>query len=98
MRKCSKTRFLPLQTLKNIFFKNLILVLWKYAQRHQNMYITTSDIKQHHVSGGLKLCENAPNTFLSNPDVKKYLFKELDFRCQEVCANASKHVFNHFRR
>jgi len=52
------------------------------------MYITTSDIKQHHVSGGLKLCENAPNTFLSNPDVKKYLFKELDSGGLEVCANA----------
>jgi hypothetical protein len=44
MRKCIKTRFLPLQTVKNIFFDKT-------------------------VSGGL-----------------------------EVCANASKHVFNHSRQ
>ena len=27
--KCIKTRFLPLQTLKKVFFKDLILVFWK---------------------------------------------------------------------
>jgi hypothetical protein len=34
VQKCIKTRFSPLQTLKNIFFKDLILVVWKYAQMH----------------------------------------------------------------
>jgi hypothetical protein len=38
------------------------------------------------------------NTFLTTSDVKNYLFKELDFGCQEVCVNASKHVLTHFRR
>jgi hypothetical protein len=37
------------------------------------------------------------NTFLTTPDIKKYLFKELDSGGLEVCANASKEVFNHFR-
>jgi hypothetical protein len=49
MRKCIKTRFQPLQMLKNIFFEKKFLVVWKYVQMHQN-------------------------TFLPNPDVKKYLF------------------------
>jgi hypothetical protein len=36
--------------------------------------------------------------FLTTPDVEKYLFYELDSGGLEVCANASKHVFNHSRR
>jgi hypothetical protein len=28
------------------FFKNLILVVWKYAQMHQNMFLTTPDFKK----------------------------------------------------
>jgi hypothetical protein len=43
MRKCIKTRFLPLQMLKNIFFKDMILVVWKYAKMHQNTLLTTPD-------------------------------------------------------
>jgi hypothetical protein len=73
MRICTKARFLPLHTLKNIVLKNLILVVCKYAQMRKNTFLTTSDIT-------------------------KYLFKELDSGGLEVCANASKHVFNHFRR
>jgi hypothetical protein len=73
MRKCIKTRFLPLQTVKNIFFQNIFLVIWKYAKTHQN-------------------------TFLTTPDVQKHLFWKKDFAGPEVCANASKHLFNHSRR
>jgi hypothetical protein len=60
MRKCSKTRFQPLQMLKNFFFKNLILLVWKYAQMQQNTYITTPYIKKYRFkeldSGGLEVC------------------------------------------
>jgi hypothetical protein len=63
MRKCSKTRFKQLHTLKNIFFKILILVVWKYAQMHQNTFLTTSDVKKYLFqkldSGGLEVCANA---------------------------------------
>jgi hypothetical protein len=52
---------------------NLILVVKKYVQMHQN-------------------------TFLNTSDVKKYLLKKLDSGGLEVCANAAKLVFNHFRR
>jgi hypothetical protein len=59
--------------LKNIFFKDMILVVWKYAKMHQN-------------------------TFLTTPDVQKYLFCKKVSGGLEVCANASKNVFNHYRR
>jgi hypothetical protein len=29
--------------LKNIFFKDMILVVWKYVQMHQNTSLTTPD-------------------------------------------------------
>jgi hypothetical protein len=38
------------------------------------------------------------NMFFTTPDVQKHLFKKKDFGGLEVCANASKHVFNHNRR
>ncbi len=47
MRKCSNTRFLTLQTLKNNFFKNLIMVVWKYAQMHKNMFLTILNVKKY---------------------------------------------------
>jgi hypothetical protein len=34
------------------------------------------------------------NTFLTTPDGKKYLFLKKVSGGLEVCANASKHVFN----
>jgi hypothetical protein len=37
------------------------------------------------------------NTFLTTPDVQKYLFWEKIFGGLEVCAIASKHVLNHSR-
>jgi hypothetical protein len=33
------------------------------------------------------------HTFLATPDVKKYIFQDLDSGGLKVCANASKHVF-----
>jgi hypothetical protein len=63
MRKCIKTHFQPLLTLKNIFFKDMFLVVWKHAQMHQNTFSTTPDTKKYlfqgHVSGGPEACENA---------------------------------------
>jgi hypothetical protein len=53
-----------------VFFEKNFLVVWKYAQMHQN-------------------------TFLTTPISKKYLFCTKVFGGLEVCANASKHVFNH---
>jgi hypothetical protein len=50
----------------------MFLVVWKYAQMHQN-------------------------TFLTTPDVQKYLFSEHFSGGLEVCENASKRVFNHYR-
>jgi hypothetical protein len=38
------------------------------------------------------------NTFLTTTDGKKYLFSKKVSGGLEVCANASKHVFNHSRR
>ena len=38
------------------------------------------------------------STFLTTPYIKKYRFKEIDSGGLEVCANAAKHVYNHFRR
>jgi len=29
--------------LKNIFFKDMILVVWKYAKMHQNTFLNTPD-------------------------------------------------------
>jgi hypothetical protein len=38
------------------------------------------------------------NTFLTTPDVEKYLVYGHVFGGLEACANASKHIFNHSRR
>jgi hypothetical protein len=37
------------------------------------------------------------NTFLTTPDVQKYFFRKKVSGVLEVCANASKHAFNHSR-
>jgi hypothetical protein len=47
MRKWNKTRLLPLQTGKNIFFEKKFLVIWKYAQMHQNTFLTTPDVQKY---------------------------------------------------
>ncbi len=70
MRKCIKTRFSPLQMVKNILFKNIFLMVWKYAQMNQNTFLPlqtmkniTSDEEKYlflkHVSKGLVVCANA---------------------------------------
>jgi hypothetical protein len=46
MRKCIKTLFQPVQTLKKAFYKDLILVVWKYAQMHKNTILTTPEVKK----------------------------------------------------
>jgi hypothetical protein len=38
------------------------------------------------------------NTFLTTPDTKKYLFQGHVSGGLKACANASKHVFDHYRR
>jgi hypothetical protein len=38
--------FLNTPDIKKYFFKNLILVVWKYAQMHQNTFLTTTDVKK----------------------------------------------------
>ena len=43
--KMRQNMYITTSDVKNIFFKNLILVVSKYEQMHQNMYITTSDVK-----------------------------------------------------
>jgi hypothetical protein len=84
-----KTRFEPLQTLKKNFFKDLILVVWKYAQMHKNTFSTTSDVKKSLFSGldsgGQEMHQN---TFLTTPEVKKIIFEGLDSGGLEVRTNA----------
>ena len=51
----------------------------KYAQMHQNTFLTTSDSKKYlfwkKVSGGLEVkMQMHQHTFLTTPDGKKYLF------------------------
>jgi len=68
MRKCIKTSFSPLKMVKNIFFKNMFLMVWKYAQMQQNTFFTTPDGKKQvfkkHVSNGLEICANASKRIL----------------------------------
>jgi hypothetical protein len=47
MRKRIKTRLQPLQTVKNFFFEKKFLVVWKYAQMHENPFLTTPDVKKY---------------------------------------------------
>jgi hypothetical protein len=58
--------FLALHTLKNIFFKNFILMdkyKYKYAKMRKNTFLTTSDVKKYLLkefdSGGLEVCSIA---------------------------------------
>jgi hypothetical protein len=66
MRKCIKTRFQPLLTLKSIFFKDMFLVVWKHAKMHQNTFSTTPDVKNDFFSGGLEACANASKRFFNH--------------------------------
>jgi hypothetical protein len=44
-----------------------------------------------------KYAQMHKNTFVTTPDSKKYLFRKKVSCVLEVCANASKHAFNHTR-
>jgi hypothetical protein len=41
-----KSRFSPLQMIKNIICYNMFLMFWKYAQMHQNPFFTTPEGKK----------------------------------------------------
>jgi len=41
-----KNTFLTTPEVKKIFFKNMILVFWKYAQMHQNTFLVTPEVKK----------------------------------------------------
>jgi hypothetical protein len=59
----SKRVFNHYRLSKNIFVKDKIQVIWKYAKMHQNTFLTTPDGQKYlfseHFSGGLEVCENA---------------------------------------
>jgi hypothetical protein len=58
-----KNTFLTTLDVKKYLLKNMILVVWKYAQMHKNTFLTTLDVKKYlflkHDSGGLEVCANA---------------------------------------
>ena len=84
------------------FLTKQFLVVWEYAQMHQNTFLTTTDVPKYLFwKKFLVVWEYAQmhqNTFLMTPISKKYLFCTKVFGGLEVCANASKHVFNHSRQ
>jgi hypothetical protein len=47
MRKCIKTRFSALLTVKKIFFEEMFLVVLKCAQMHENTFLTTPDVQKY---------------------------------------------------
>jgi hypothetical protein len=99
MCKCIKTRFYPFQTVKNIFFEKSFLVFSKYAQMHQNTFLTTSDSKKYFFFFKKflvvwKYAQMHQNTFSSTPDGQKNIFWRNVSGGLEMCANALKHVFN----
>jgi len=71
MRKCNKTRFQPLLTLKKYLFQG-------HAQMHQNTFLTTPDTEKYlfqgHVSGGMEACENASKHVFNDSRRKKLFF------------------------
>jgi hypothetical protein len=85
-----------------IFFEKKFLVLWKYVQMHQSTFLTTPDgqiyLFQNIFLVVWKYAKMHQNTFLTTSDVQKHLFWKKVSGGLEVCANRSKHVFNHFRR
>jgi hypothetical protein len=38
--------FLTTPDIKKYLLKNLILVVWKYAQMHQNTFVTTPEVQK----------------------------------------------------
>jgi hypothetical protein len=76
----------------------MILVVWKYVQMHQNIFLTTSEIKKNKaiILVVQKYAQMHQNTILTTSDLK-FFFLCHDSGGLEVCANAPKHLFNHFR-
>jgi hypothetical protein len=70
LRKCIKTRYEPLQILKISFFHAMNLMVWKYAQMHQNTFLTTSDLNFFFHSMILVVCA----TF---SDLKIFIFQAM---------------------
>ncbi len=49
---CLKKYFVRSEVVKkNIFFQAMILVVWKYVQMHQIIFLTTLDLKKKIFSG-----------------------------------------------
>ena len=42
-----RNTFLTTPGVRKYLFKDLILVIWKYAQMHQNTFLTTPDVKKY---------------------------------------------------
>ena len=90
--------------LKNIFFKDMILVVWKYAKMHQNTFLTAPDFQKYFfwkkVSGGLGLCANASKHVFNHSRSSKYIFwkKVSGFWWSGSMWKCIKHVFNRSRR
>jgi hypothetical protein len=70
-------------------------------QMRKNTFITTQYIKKYLFKNWIlvvwKYVQMHQSTFFTTPYIKKYRFKVLDSGGLEVCANAPKHVYNHFR-
>ena len=66
MRKCIKTRFLPIQTLKNNFLTD-----FNHSRGEQNNFLGLD-------SGGLEVCANALKHVLNHSRQKKNFFEWLD--------------------
>ena len=80
----------------------MILVVCKYAKLHQNTFLTAPDGQKYLFWKKFlvvwKYVQMHQNTSLTTPDGNKYLFWKKVSAVLEICANASKHVFNHSRR
>jgi hypothetical protein len=63
-----KNTFLTTSDDKKYLFKNLILVVWKYAQMRKNMFLTTSDVKKYLFKElGQEVSANALKHVLTTP-------------------------------
>jgi hypothetical protein len=60
---------------KNIIFEPMFLVVWKYAQMHQNTFLTTSDDRKYFFLKNLilvvwKYVKMRQNMYITTSDVK----------------------------
>ncbi len=57
-----QNKFFTTPDVKKLFFNDLILVVWKYAQMHKNTFLTTPDVKKYLFEGldssGLEMHQN----------------------------------------